>query len=313
MNDIAIELDSLEFVGGETVTGTVILQLEQDTPLRGIRLKFHGYEKSIWREGGGRSRHTHSETHTFFDEELTLFGHPRLPLAELVADSFKAVFSKENYEFLHPGSYRYPFSYALPPELPADYDSSMTDSRIYYGLKAQVDLPLKFDLEAVQPLVVHESSNASVAHEVTEHKTKKFLFDSGSSMEAAIHLDKDTLCLGETLSCRLEVINRAPRKEIRAVTLALLQIETLCAGGHTHKQQTEITRVNFEDLRFPVKDRTAVDLNLDIPGDLYPTISRATLVRLDYQVQVTLDIPWAVDMKLSMPVVLVNAPERNRS
>jgi hypothetical protein len=305
MNEITIELNQQEYTGGHMIAGEVIVRLDQDTPLRGIRLMLKGYEKASWREGSGKQRHTHSGTHNFFDEQVTLHGRPRLGLGELVADSVKGVFSKEHYEVLRAGSYRYPFSYVLPPDLPGNYESAQTNSRIYYGLKAQVDLPLKFDLQAERPLVVYEPANPAAVQAVTQRLTKKFLFDSDSLVEAAVHLDKDTFAVGEVLHCQLEVTNRAPTKEIHAATLALRQIETLEADGRTHEGKTEIVRSRFEECRFPLKERTRVDLDLDLPGDLCPTIALGSLVKLHYELQVTLDIPWAVDAKLSAPIKLV--------
>ncbi len=310
MNEIRIELNKQEFVGGETVTGAVIVQLDQDTPVRGIHLKLEGYEKSSWREGGGKHRHTHTQTHSFFDEELLLYGRPRLGLGALLADSLEGFFVKGSYELLRAGTYQYPFSYVLPPRLPGGYESALTSSRIYYGLKAQVDLPLKFDLAAVQPLVIHEPANGPAMHGVIERKTKKFLFHSDSLMEAAVHLEKDRFRLGETLLCCLEVTNRAPGKGIRAATLSLLEIETAYADGQTHEAPHEIARVKFEQHPILVKEHALVDLKLDIPEDLYPTISGATLVKLNYELQVALDIPWAVDMKLNVPVVLLEVSDR---
>jgi hypothetical protein len=309
MNQITIELNQHEFAGGDTVAGEVLVRLDQDTPLRGIRLLLKGYEKSSWREGSGKHRHTHSEIRNFFDEEITLHGRPRLGLAELVADDFKAVFSKENCEVLRAGSYRYPFSYVLPPDLPGDYESALTNSRIYYGLKAQVDLPLKFDLQAERLLVVNEPANPAAVQAVTQRLTKKFLFNSDALVEAAVHLDKDTFPVGTVLHCQLEVINRAPTKEIRAATLALRQIESIEADGQTHEQKTEILRSRFEECRFPLKQRTTVDLKVDLPGDLYPTITLGSLVKVAYELQVTLDIPWAMDAKLSVPIRLVPCRE----
>ena len=308
MNDVTIELTKQEFTGGDTVAGEVIVRLGQDTPLRGIRLRLNGYEESRWSEGSGKHRHTHSETRTLFDQEVTLQGRPRLSPGQLVVDGLRAVFSKDNYELLPAGTYRYPFSYVLPPDLPGDYTSALTKSEIYYGIKAQVDLPLKFDLKAKQSLVVRESTGLETAQAVTQRQTKKFLFDSDSLVEAAVHMDKDTFYLGEVLHCQLEVMNRAPRKEIRAATLALRQLETAYADGRTHERQTEITRTRFDQCRFPVKERKTVDLTLGVPGNLFPTIARARLLKLDYELQVTLDIPWAVDAKLSVPVKLLRAP-----
>lgn len=309
MNEISIKLDKEEFTGGDTVSGEVAVQLDQDTPFRGIRLVWKGYEEASWREGSGKTRHTHSETRKFFDEEITLQGRPRLGVGELLADSFKGVFSKESYEVLRAGTYRYPFTYVLPPDLPGDYESALTNSRIQYTVKAEVDLPLKFDLKTEQSLTIREAASPAGIQALTQRLTKKFLFDSDSQIEAAVHLDKDTFYLGEELAGHLEVMNRAPRKEIRAVTLVLRQLETACADGRTHQGESQVARARLEECRFPLKDCTTVELGLAIPGDLYPTVARGSLVKLDYEFQVTLDIPWAVDAKLSVPVKLLRAPE----
>jgi len=310
MNEISIELDKQEFAGGETIAGAVIVRLDQDTPLRGIRLVLEGYEHSSWREGGGRHRHTHSETRRLFDQDVTLHGRPRLGLGELLADSFKGIFSKDSYEVLHAGNYRYPFTYVLPPQLPGDYESALTNSRIYYGVKVQVDLPLKFDLKAEQPLAVREPTSAAAVQPITQRQTKKSLFDCDALIEAQVHLDKDTYYPGEVLRCQLEVMNRAPKKEIRAATLLLRLLETAYAGGRTHTGPTEITRARFADCDFPLNQCARISLKLGIPTDLYPTISRASLVRLDYELVVVLDIPWAVDAKISVPIKLVRRRSR---
>jgi hypothetical protein len=304
MNEIKIDIPKPELAAGERIEGSVLVQLDQDTPLRGIRLTFKGYEKASWREGGGKHRHTHSQTNVFFDEEVTLYGKPRLGLGELIADSFSGVFSKENYELLRAGSYQYPFSYVLPTRLPGDYESAFTNSCIYYGLKAQMDLPLKFDLKAELPLTIYEPIASTQPQPITLRNSKEFLLDSDSVIEVAVHLDRDKFQVGETLECKLEVMNRAPRKEIRAVTLALRQVETLLAQGRTHQSQAEINSVSFPDCRFPLKDRTVVPLGYSIPEDLYPTICCAELVKLNYELLIRLDIPWAVDAKLAVPLTL---------
>lgn len=307
MNDLTIELNQQAFTGGDTLAGEVTVRLEQATPLRGIRLMLKGYEQASWREGSGKQRHTHSQTRNLFEEAITLHGRPPLPLRELMDDSIKAVFSKEHYEVLPAGTYRYAFSYVLPPNLPGNYESALTNSRICYDLKAQVDLPLKLDRCAQQSLAICEPITSSRAHPLTERTTKKFLCDADSLIEAAVHLDTDTFVVGQALQCHLEVFNRAPRKEIQAVTLALRQLETLEAQGRTHEGDTELLKSRFEGCRFPFKERTTVDLELPLPKNLCPTIGLGNLVKLDYELKVVLDIPWAIDAKLLVPITLARA------
>jgi Arrestin (or S-antigen), N-terminal domain/Arrestin (or S-antigen), C-terminal domain len=305
MNQITIQLNKQDFTGGETVVGEVVVELDQDTPVRGIRLVLEGHEEAWWSTGGGKSRVTHTETRGLFDEEIVLHGRARLGLAALAADSFKGIFSKENYEILHPGTYRYPFRYVLPPDLPGDYQSDMTDSQIRYAVKAEMDLPLKFDLQAEQPLTVYEPANPAAMQPVTAQQTKKFMFDSDASVEVAAHLDKDRFYLGEALQCHLKVINRAPKKDMHVVTVALLQKETASAGDETNEGEAEISPVKFKECRFPLKQPTSLDLPYEIPKEIYPTVARGRLVKVDYELVVTLGIPRAVDVKLHLPITLL--------
>lgn len=305
MNELAIELNRKKFQGGDTVAGRVIVRLGQDTPVRGIRLRLHGYEKSCWTVGRGKDSDTYSETRILVDEELTLHGRDRLGPGALLADSLQGFFIKDSFEVLPAGNHRYPFSYRLPPELPAAYQSELTDSRIYYGLKAQMDLPLKRDLRAEQSLEVREPTLPVVAQATTVRKTKRFLFNSNAATELVMHLDKDAYVPGERVCCRVEVLNRAPGKDIRAATLVLRQIETSTANGETNEAVREIVRVKFQPSEFPLNESATAELGFDLPPELPPTMTLGSLVKLKYALQATLDISWAVDPKLSTPIRLV--------
>lgn len=305
MNQVVIELKRKKFAGGDTVAGRVIVSLEQATAVRGVRLRLYGYEKSSWTEGRGKDSDTYSETRVLVDEELTLHGRDRLGRGALLVDSLHGFFVKDAYQVLPAGNHGYPFSYRLPAELPAAYQSELTDSRIHYGLKAQVDLPLKRDLQAEQRLEVREPSLPVVAQATTARTTKRFLFNSNAATELVMHLDKDVYVPGERVCCRIEVLNRAPGKEIRAATLVLRQIETSTANGETNEEVREIVRVKYQPSEFPLKQSATAELGFDLPPELPPTMTLGSLVKLNYALQATLDISWAVDPKLSVPIRLV--------
>jgi len=303
MNNIIISLPKEDYTGGEVVEGEVIVTLEQPLPVRGIRLSYAGYEKSLWSEGSGKHRRTYSERKDHFAEEITLFGRPRLELGDLMADSLRGLFSKEHYETHPAGTHRYPFACTLPLDLPGDYQSAESRSEIKYAIKATVDLPLKFDLSAEQSFTVYERRNLDCLVPVSARERKAFLFDSDAFLEAEVQLAKDHFFLGETLLCRLDVQNHS-QKKIDAVQLALEQTEHLTAGNE-HKTEVEYFGVaTYPNCTLLPNQQTHWELEFPIPTELYPSILRSTLVRVEYQLQARIEIPWAIDLKIHVPIVL---------
>ncbi len=307
MNAINLELTKSEYTSGDLIAGTVTVELDQSIPVRGVRVRFKGYEEACWSSGSGRSRHTHKERKVHFQDELTLYGRPPLALAQLAADSVQGFFSTDNYEQLHPGTHRYEFSYQLPAGLPGDYESNVTRSEIKYEVLAYVDLPIKSDLEARQRLAVIERGDAGIGDPVIASNRKSFLFESQSSLEAAFHLQKSAFVLGEKLSGRLVVANHSS-KQVKGARVELQRVERLRAGASSHENVATICSEVFPGCVLTAREEKDFPIDLHIPPDLWPSIQQGTLVRVDYQLRVALEVPWAVDLKVIAPIVLLETP-----
>jgi hypothetical protein len=156
MREIILETEREEYTGGELVQGQCIVRLDEQLPVRGVRVRYQGFERSHWSEGSGKHRHSHGETAYFFDDELTVFGKPALGAGELIADAVKGLFSRDGYEMLGPGEHRFDFAFELPPDLPPDFESEGS-SRIAYEVTAYVvslDVPWAIDLAVSLPVTV---------------------------------------------------------------------------------------------------------------------------------------------------------------
>ena len=306
MNAINLKLNKQNYTAGDSVEGEVSIELDEATPFRGVRVRLHGYEEACWTTGSGKSRHTHSEKLVYFKEELTLFGRPPLPLPQLAADSLQGFFAKDRYDRLDGGTHRYRFSYQLPPVLPGWYESNASRSEIKYEVVAYVDLPLKLDLRATQPLAVYERPGTSTPEPVIATKQKSFLFDSRSSIEASFHLDKNTFFPGERLSGWLDVANRSP-KPVKAARIELQQVERLRAHSATHESVETVCSAAYPQCAVSPQAQERLPIEFQIPQDVHASIQQSTLVRVEHQLRVVLEIPWAVDLKVIAPIVLLDS------
>jgi len=318
-NDLQIHLNKTDFTGGEVVTGELELKVDAPIPVRGIRVLLHGYEQSYWGRGSGRVRSsgtgrvrtTHSQTRDLFNEEITLFGDPPLDTAALISDSFTGLFSSGHYHTLEPGSYSYSFSFTLPEDLPGDYEDSTDRSKIRYLVKGYLDIPLKIDIEQTVQLTIHETHDPAASQPVSV-SSEKTLFEAGTSVKMKADMEKNVFLTGEILDCRLMVDNQSG-KEIQAVTVTLQKAETLSAQGASTVNIEEVHTKRYDQISIATGDSTDLNLQFELPGDVYPSIVSSELVQVEYRLCCALeipwasgfDIPWAMDLDVEVPIVLI--------
>ncbi len=311
-NEIFIHLEKTDFAGGEVIEGELELKIDTAIPVRGVRVLFHGFEKSYWTtgsgrirtSGSGRNRAIHSEVRDLFRQEVTLFGDPPLETASLISDSFTGLFTSGHYQTLEPGDYRYPFSCKLPEQLPGDYEDEADRSEIAYLVKGYVDIPLKVDIEQTVLLTMHEPHDKSAAKSVSAANEKKFAFGGDSSVTMSASLDNNLHFPGDVVKCRLKVKNKS-KKKIKGVIVTLQKTEHLSAKGSTTSKTQNVHAAKYGKATIARGKSTHLDLEFTLPANLYPTIRSSELVQVDYQLDFRLDIPWAVDLHVAVPIVLL--------
>ena len=302
MSKISIVTPKNDYTGGEVVEGQIVVELDDPLPVRGVRLRCQGVECARWRNGTGREQLDKEETKVLFDSVQTLFGRPSLAFRDLLKDAVKGVFSKEHYEILDAGAHEYPFVFELPPSLPADYESPR-GSRIRYTLTAEVDVPLRVDLTTTTRLTIYEPIDDEPGDPVATSSCKTFLFDAEAPLEVKVALPQGVFFPGDKTRCTVTITNRS-QKRIDAINLMVRQTENLAAMGDfmTHHYDVPIADVTEFD-RKP-GEPVEVQVDVQIPEDLYGTISSSSLVKVSYAMVVNLDVPWALDLQASVPIEL---------
>ncbi len=317
-NEVLIQLNKTDFIGGEVVSGELEVKIDTAIPVRGVRLLFHGYEQSYWSQGAGRVRssgtgwirETYSETLDLFKEEMTLFGDPPLDTAALISDSFAGLFASGNYRTLEPGNYRYPFSFTLPDNLPGDYKGGADRSKIQYLVKGYLDIPLKIDIEQTVPLTIQEVYDRSDEQPVSV-VNEQSLFESGTSVRIEASLDKNAFFPGDTIDCHLKIENQSG-KPVEAVNITLRKLKNLTAKGASTTNAEDVLTKKYQE-SIPTGETAKLNLPFAVPGNLYPTIVSSRLIQVEYEIVAALEIPWAsglhipwaMDLEVVVPIVLL--------
>ena len=221
---------------------------------------------------------------------------------DVMADAIKGLFSKDHYDILEAGTYEYPFTYQLPPNLPADFESGES-SRIAYELKGYVDIPLKIDISAKAKLTVYESYDASAICPVSADNSKSFAMDSGN-VELKVELDRNMFLPGESVRGTIGVVNESG-KHVDAIQVDLNRVIELKAEDIIASQTNVTSLTAMPSPGVPRGRPNEIPFEVTLPTDLYNSVETSELVKVRYDLQVRLDIPWAIDLETHVPITII--------
>lgn len=131
-----IFMDRGPHLSGAAVQGRLECVFHKSEKIRGIKLRVFGDERTEWI---GSEQHYDEVTKRYETISFPLTGDNNLIDFELM------LFGGVGETHLGPGTFNYPFTFQLPPNLPSSFMNN--HGYIRYGVKAVVDIPWAMDYE----------------------------------------------------------------------------------------------------------------------------------------------------------------------
>jgi hypothetical protein len=297
-NEVNIYFDKPYYLGGEVVTGKVVVNLRSGVKANHLAVKFVGKEKTKIEntvhyqdaQGNPQSRReTHTEKKEFFKQQFIL---------QQFAGGMIA-----------PGMYTLPFQYQLPVDLPGvfyddwkEHDGDKVKGAIMYKVKVCLDIKGS-DLEDKEFLIVN-SAFTKVPKAIVEKKDKKFLFGGSGKLTMTAMIAKDVFLPGETVYIKLEANNES-KKEVRKFKVKLMRTVKIKAQGRTVVSVREIQRKQFPGVQ--PKNKSEQMLDLALAPQTFPS-SVGKLVSCEYHLDIEADVPMAGDLELHPKIAVALLP-----
>eukprot|EP00741_Cyanophora_paradoxa_P002575 tig00000605_g2498.t1 len=292
------------FFGGETVTGSICLNMTDRAPAQRLVLMFTGVEKCEW----WRTRSDNGKTVTDHYWNKKKFLENQMVIAEYPAG-------------LERGVLNYPFSVVLPPNVPSTTHKSGTLSwkaDVKYKLKALVEVQgaLKPNLRAkLEVPVVERLLDPRVLQTPTqteEEKTIRFagMFSRGSVNMKVASSPPDGVLPGEVIQVRIVVDNKssATIKGLRIKFCGHIDLWTKgLFGGRETKDDSwtlSVHDVPKEQVQME-KESREFNFSILVPPGTEPSVN-GDCVKLWYGVKVAVDGgTMCPDVKASLQVIVV--------
>ncbi|GMH43190.1 hypothetical protein BSKO_11112 [Bryopsis sp. KO-2023] len=227
-----IALDNYDVSPGGAVTGQVLLETNERTKARAVRISLVGKEKVHITRSNGQSQTSYYAKRKLVDEQVTLLGLPKGSDGDPI--------------FLEKGrQYSLPLRFSLPRDcLPSCGHNA--GNRIFYEIKSWVDRPMKLDLKCRAELrMLPDVHVASVPQnyfaEVDRRLVPRFCFCCCGKgfVQIKIKLPKASFWWREPIPVEVLVDNSECRSPIKYFKVELVIVSTYAARGHvdTHRHQ----------------------------------------------------------------------------
>ena len=331
---IELSKDNAVYFSGSSIEGNVVLDLSQPKKIQGINIvltaKAYVHYTEHRSSGTGNDRQSYT---VYFSDRQDVFTDVYV---QLWGDG-------RNAQQIAAGKYKFPFKFQLPPDLvlPTSFESH--HGYIRYALTSRLARPWKFDHIATRAITVNELIDINLPKMLTplsssNEKTVCCLCCASGPISLSVTIDRAGYCPGESIAISTVAENHSSRK-ITAVRATLKQMVSYYGKferesisgfhhhhglghhhhGHNHHHHHHlhhhsgghheskiIQRIEGPGVEAGGTSNWKNEL-LPIPATV-PTINSCRIINLSYALTVTLDIPNALDLHVTIPITIGNVP-----
>lgn len=311
MTEIKIVPAFAQLVPGQSQRVGITLIVDKPIKVRGLHATFWGAEETKATYTSYNAATKTTQTHTAVEHseivksEFILSGDERKGFFGNIADGLATMVGAGDHEVLEPGEYSFEVDVQVPEGAPAGFKAK--NCRVFYQLEVRVDIPMWPDAKKVYEFELPEI-NPSVIQPVGPKKTRypedqdRGLFDSlfapDIRVEAAVA--EGVIADGDMVQGIFSVETQKPLN-YKSIQVRLIAIEKTQAQGHsaTHIHAGDPIEIAQEGV---VEGEYTREFSLAFanPGAVS---SAGKSYSVECFLQIELDVPWAKDPKIRVPVV----------
>ncbi|XP_038560472.1 arrestin domain-containing protein 3-like [Micropterus salmoides] len=286
------------FSPGDIISGRVTVMTSKETKVQCFLVKAKGKAKVTWCEQEGQATGVHSDKKKYFNFEHII-----------LQDKNK----RDGSEMIGPGRNVYPFAFVIPKtDMPSSYEGRW--GKITYSLRAKLTQSIwlvhktktEFPFLSKSEFPFASKSEMIIIGLKEQQYATRISFYGSEKITMNVTSEKMGVKQGEAMGVSVEVFNDSAR----TVTPKFW----LCEKQTFAAQSKRIVHTN--DILFGTGDsvpaatsRTITNV-LRVPLQLPPTFFNCCMMKLEYRLKVTLDVPLAKDLEIKLPlVILLGSPK----
>jgi hypothetical protein len=271
LRDVEIITTKTQYKAGDSVEGHVLVRCDDDFKHNGIRITFKGREHTQVVVSHGKTSTTYRDEYVYFDETVYL----------------------EEAGVMLPGEKVMEFRFLFPENQEVMLSSyGGRGGWIEYTLEAVVEIT-----RAIDPKEKMHLDFRQTMIKPTPQSQKLFVEDDGYPV-LDVEIDDTVFCMGDVIPLKFRVARDVKIREVRA---ELSSNEEVHAQKHKRRSKRTMLKKKLDD-DYVQRDRW-MDVTLETDESMLPSFDRP-IIRNIVKVKVTLNIPWARDKHVEIPITL---------
>lgn len=286
---------------GQTVSGRLVVEIDEPKKLRSIIVKFKGEAECKWTERRTVARNGKSETVTthyrgyekYFENSEKVFGGSGIT------------------EVLPAGEHSFLFSMMLFNHLPSSFEGQY--GYVRYTVKATLDRPWKFDHEVKAAFTVlsHLDLNLDpLNREPVKIENNKYFCCcccKSGPLTLVTHLPARGYVSGQIIPMTIEVDN-ASKVPVSNVVCELLQTVTYHARGATKQISVVVAKIELDGSVEENNSKTWAS-RITVPPLPSSALPQCSIIDVDYKLEVKAEpLGWHISLKNSLPITIGTIP-----
>ena len=292
---ITIQFKKDSYFEGQTVEGLIILEPKQNLVMNDILIKFKQSEYFVY---------VVDEKNTVSDLNSQTFFEKRLNAGEFLNMGSQMI-------SLTPGSYKFPFQFTLPRDIPPSFEYPFRNRRasLRYTFSAELLSPYVKSLSESYVWIKARPINipSQIKHE-NYVKVKNVGFISRGQSGIALFTMANNFRVNDSLPFTIDIYNEECAVQVKEVKISIKRIVTVMKGGKEYHKRTAILRkkypclcdknsknsFHYDDIQIRDNDLKELDYNrslnpypfLDDVNMLMPNV-KTNLIKCEYSLKAT--------------------------
>ncbi|XP_030594071.1 arrestin domain-containing protein 3-like [Archocentrus centrarchus] len=281
------------FSPGDILSGKAIVVTSKEIKVQCFSVKAKGKAKVTWHEQEGDSVVVHSNKKKYFHFEHII-----------LQDKKKG----DGSEIISSGRNVYLFNFVIPNiDMPSSYEGKW--GRIVYSLRAQLTQSIwlvhktktEFPFRTKSEFPFASKSEMIIIGLQEQQYASRISFYGSGKVTMNVSSEKMGLKQGEAMGVSVEVLNDSAQTVIPKFYLC--EKQTFVAESKR--------KVHTNDILFGTGDPVPAETSqtttkvLSVPPQLPPTFFNCSMMKLEYRLKVTLDVPMLRDPVIKLPLVIM--------
>ncbi|XP_067296161.1 arrestin domain-containing protein 3-like [Pseudorasbora parva] len=298
--------ESNTFTSGDIVEGHVVLEVTKEIVVDHFFVKLKGDAKVRWPDPSSDSNRTYRDHERYFKlkqyfiQESLKKGEQERSTTRVSGETYGPVIKK--------GRHVFPFRFRLPQKnIPASFEG--VHGSVKYVLMVKLKRHRKPTSSTCRELTVLPRNDRTheflMLPQYVIREKKMRLFSSGK-ISLAVTTDKTGYMQGETIKNVVDIDNSSSH-DVKPM-YSLQQQQTFMAGKETKIKSKNIVHETKDCV--PSGGKHNFIVNLKLPRYLPVTIENCRILKVQYYLKVSLDVSFATDPEIMLPVVILPADQQ---